>query len=306
MSCTQGATECAHAVRHSKSTFSAASYATFRPSYPSALYNVVLAYHYEPKRLCVDLGCGTGIVTREMSKHFDSVIGIDPSAGMIRQARQSIEGHSQFGHVSFREGPAESIPSIEAGEVDLVTVGQAAHWFDQTKFWPEMQRLLRPKGTVACWGYKDHVFVDFPEATRIMQAYAYDKHPDKLGSYWPMPGRSYVQNKLRVLQPPATHWEEPERIEYEPATKGQHSGEGTLFMERSLTVAETKEYVRTWSSFHGWQEAHPEQKARSKGGDGDVMDEMFDKIAETDHWFKDETNAVNIEWGSALVLTRLR
>ncbi|KAK5119560.1 hypothetical protein LTR85_007388 [Meristemomyces frigidus] len=287
-----------------KSTFSAASYATFRPSYPASLYNAVLAYHRGPKRLCLDLGCGTGIVTREMSKHFDRVIGTDPSAGMIKQARSSIEGDKQYANVEFREGSAESTPSIGNGEVDMVVAGQAAHWFDYATLWPEMKRLLRKDGTVAFWGYKDHVFVDFPEATEIMQKYAYDPHPDMLGSYWPMPGRSYVQDKLRIIKPPSSDWEDVQRVEYEPDTKGKRSGEGTLFMERSLTVGETKEYVRTWSSFHGWQETHPERKARSKGGTGDIMDDMFDRIAEGTEYFRREDNVVNIEWGSGLVMAR--
>jgi len=71
-------------------------------------------------------------------------------------------------------------------------------------------------------------------------------------------------------------------------------------------VGECKEYVRTWSSFHGWQEAHPEQKARSRGGEGDVMDVMFDEIARDESHFRDDGNVVDIEWGSALTMARRR
>jgi hypothetical protein len=45
-------------------------------------------------------------------------------------------------------------------------------------------------------------------------------------------------------------------------------------------------------------------EARSKGGKGDVMDEMFDKIAQTTEIFRDDENLVDIEWGSALVMAR--
>ena len=265
-------------------------------------------YHRGPKRLCLDLGCGTGIVTRELSKHFDRVVGTDPSSGMIKQARESIANIREFETVYFHEGSAEegSKSLFEDGEVDMVTVGQAAHWFDYAKWFPEMKRILRRGGTLACWGYKDHVFVDFAKATEIMQSYAYDSNPDKLGSYWPMPGRSYVQDKLRIIKPPPDDFEDVERIEYEPGTSGRHSGEGTLFMERSMPIGQCKEYVRTWSSYHGWQETHPEQVARSKGGDGDIMDEMFEKIAEETPHFRDETNVVDIEWGSGVVMARKR
>ncbi|KXL46752.1 hypothetical protein M433DRAFT_173668 [Acidomyces richmondensis BFW] len=290
-----------------KSTFSASSYATFRPTYPPSLYNAILAYHRGPRRLCLDLGCGPGTVSRALAPHFSRVIGTDPSPNMITQARKSIADQPAYSHVEFHLGAAEAIPSdiVSDGTVDCVVAGQAAHWFDFTRVWPVLRRLVRPGGTLAFWGYKDHVFVDFPRATEIMQRYAYDSDPDKLGSYWPK-GREYLQDHLRIVQPPEQDWEELQRVEYEPAARGRRSGEGTIFMERALSIAETKDYVRTWSSFHGWQEAHPGQVARSKGGVGDVMDEMFDEIAREDGFFREEGNIVNIEWGSALILARRR
>jgi len=291
----------------SKSNFSASSYAAFRPSYPASLYQRLLAFHRGPRRVCLDLGCGTGIVTREMSKHFDRVVGTDPSANMAKQARESVAQKPDFSHVEFIQASAEDGGILGTGEVDMVVAGQAAHWFDYEAVWPEMKRLIRQGGTLAFWGYKDHVFVDFPLATEIMQHYAYDMHPDKLGSYWPQPGRSYVQDKLRIVQPPASDWEGGvERIEYEPATRGKHSGEGTLFMEKRVTVGECKEYMRTWSSYHGWQEQHPEQTARIKGGEGDILDYMLDEIAKGEEHFRDEANMISIEWGSGLVMARRR
>lgn len=139
-----------------------------------------------------------------------------------------------------------------------------------------------------------------------MQRYAYDTHPDMLGSYWPQPGRSYVQDKLRVIQPPEGEWEDLRRVEYEPDVKGERSGEGTLFMERETSVGEVKAYVRTWSSYHGWKEAHPGRVARAEGGEGDVLDEMFERIARGDGWFGRDENLVRIEWGSGLVMARRR
>jgi len=285
-----------------KATFGAASYATFRPSYPSSLYNAVLAYHRGPKKLCLDLGCGPGTATLEMSKHFEKTVGTDPSAGMVNQAQQKTP-QDPSSLVEFHQSSAESTPFLADGTVDCVTAAQAAHWFHYARLWPEMRRLIRPGGTLAFWGYKDHVFVDFPHASEILMSYAYDQHPDKLGSYWPK-GREYVQNKLRIVQPPTEDWEEVQRIEYEPGLSGKHSGEGTLFMERTISVGECKEYVRTWSSYHGWKEKHPDQEARSKGGKGDVMDQMFDEIAKQDGLFRDDENLVDIEWGSALVMAR--
>ena len=70
-----------------------------------------------------------------MASRFDLVIGTDPSPGMIRQARAQAEGLS---NVEFREGSTERSPFLEEGSVDMVVAGQAAHWFDYLRLWPEM------------------------------------------------------------------------------------------------------------------------------------------------------------------------
>lgn len=222
---------------------------------------------------------------------------------MVKQAQEGTP-EEQYSNVEFRQGSGESTSFLKDEEVDCVVAAQAAHWFDYARLWPEMKRLVRKGGTVAFWGYKDHVFVDYPYASKVMMESAYSTHPDKLGSYWPQPGRTYLQEQLHVIQPPAEEWEDVQRVEYEPGREGRHSGEGTLFMEKTTTVSQCKEYVRTWSSYHGWKETHPGQEARAKGGKGDIMDQMFDEIAEKDEQFRDDGNEVDIEWGSAIVMAK--
>jgi len=124
------------------------------------LYDTVLAYHQGSQSLCIDLGCGHGIVARALSDLFQ-VIGTDPSDGMIEQAKSStLKG--VYPKLTFRKASAESLPFVEVGTVDLVVAGQAAHWFDYPKLWPEMKRVIRKGGTLAFWGYKDR---SDPEAT---------------------------------------------------------------------------------------------------------------------------------------------
>lgn len=286
----------------SKSTFGHASYAAFRPSYPRALYDTVLAYHRGPKNLCVDLGCGHGLVARELSAGFEQAIGIDPSKGMIETAQKATP-KDQYSHVDFRVSSAESLPFISDSSADLVVAGQAAHWFNYPRLFRELDRIVRPGGTLAFWGYKDHVFVDYPAATDILNDYAYDHSTEKLGSYWPK-GREIVQDKLRPIKPDEYGWVDTKRIEYEPSTEGKATGQGTMFMHKKVTIGACKSYVRTWSSYHGWLEKHQDQQPREKGGQGDVVDKMVDDIAKKLPDFANEDFEVEIEWGSGLVMAR--
>ncbi|KAL8943482.1 MAG: hypothetical protein Q9216_001017 [Gyalolechia sp. 2 TL-2023] len=293
-------------AQFAKTTFSHASYATFRPSYPAVLYDTILGYHHGSKALCVDLGTGHGLVARALAPHFSKVLGTDPSPGMIEQAR-SLTPKKDFSNIEFQEASAEDLPFLQESSVDLIVAAQAAHWFDYPRLFPEIKRIVRKGGTLAFWAYKDHVFVDFPGATEILNRYAYGDSTDLLGPYWSQPGRSIVQNKLRNIDPPAAEWEDVQRIEYEPGAKGPRSGVGTMFLHKKIRLGDCMNYIRTWSSFHAWQEAHPAAQSRQQGGAGDVIDEMFDEMRsvepswQSERW---EEKEVEIEWGSGLLLAK--
>ncbi|KAJ5593635.1 hypothetical protein N7537_010539 [Penicillium hordei] len=303
-------------------SFGHKGYAAFRPTYPAELYKAVLSFHQGSpdagRSLALDLGTGHGLVARELSPHFGRVIGTDPSAGMIAQAREISTGSSAtYPNVSFHQAAAESSPFVYDRQVNLVTAAQASHWFHYPKLWPELARIMQPGGTLAFWGYKDHVLVSHPKASDIIEHFAYQKDPTLLGSYWQQPGRRIVQEKLRAVVPPAAEWYDITRVEYEPSTQGLGSGQGTRFMSARMTLGAMEEYMRTWSSFHKWQQQFPDQKRREEygSGDGDVIDRMMDAIREAEPALRGEGSRnsvdwkaieVDVEWGSALVLARKR
>ena len=289
-----------------KASFSATGYATFRPSYPLKLFSTVLSYHRGPKSFVLDLGCGHGLISRELSSFFTSVLGTDPSAVMVTQAR-SIPSNSS--NITFKQGTAEDLSELSNGSLDLVVSGQAAHWFDYSKVWLELKKKVRAGGTLAFWGYKDPVFVDYPSATKVFDYYCYGL--DTMGPFWEQPGRSIVRDKYQTIVPPSEDWLDVERIEYEPGMKGSESGKGTVLMHKKAKLGEIEGYVRTFSSYHNWMAQHSEQKAKKDGGEGDIVDEMFEKMleaepkwkAEGERW-KDIEN--ENEWGSVILLARRR
>ncbi|KAF2455104.1 S-adenosyl-L-methionine-dependent methyltransferase [Lineolata rhizophorae] len=296
----------------SKSNFSHTSYAAFRPTYPPSLYNTILEYHQGPTNRLVDLGCGHGVVSRGFAPTFQQVIGTDPSAGMLSLA-ESLTPVPEYSNVVFRAATAERLDKIhvEDGSVDMVTAAQAAHWFDYPAVWAELGRVLRPGGTLAFWGYKDHALVDHPRATDVMVRYNVGEPVDEthrpedmLGIYWSQPGRDMVQAKLGNVEPAAEWFTDVQRVEYEPGTKGPNSGEGTKFLSRRLQIGQVKDYMRTWSAYHGWKEAHPGVKKRGDGGEGDVVDKMFDEMMEVEPDWAGEEQEIEVEWGTGILLAR--
>jgi len=289
-----------------KTTFNASSYAAFRPSYPPQLYSILLSYHRGPRSVCLDLGCGHGLIARALAPSFEKVIATDPSENMVAQATRQTPS-DRFPNVTFRKASAEvgSDPFKDIVEqVDMVVSGQAAHWFDFSKVWPELSRTLRPGGTVAVWCYKDHVFVDYPKASKVFVEWIYGPSKDQLGPYWES-GRQLVRENYASIKPPTDSFVDQERVVYEPGTNGPESGTGNVLMQKKMTIRDSMEYMRTWSSVHAWQEANGNPKARKDGGEGDIVDRMYDamRAVEGSRWESDDLEVV-IEWGSCVILAR--
>lgn len=228
---------------------------------------------------------------------------------MIAQAHSSIKDLPEFSNITFRQGSAEDLSFEEDGSLDMVIAGQSAHWFDYGKAWPELGRVVRKGGTVAFWGYKDNVFVDYPAATKILDHYCYSQDEGMLGRYWEQPGRSILRDLYRSIVAPESEWEEVERREYEPAMEGPGTGKGERLMWKNITLGGMEGYLRTFSAYHNWKEAHPEKKARAEGGEGDVVDEMFDEILEAEPEWKEHgenwrDKEVETEWGSVILMAR--
>jgi SAM-dependent methyltransferase len=224
---------------------------------------------------------------------------------MLEQARASTPS-SEFPNVSYVQAPAEQLGFVEAKSVDMVVAAQAAHWFDQSRLWQELARVVRTAGSVAFWGYNDHVLVEWPRASRVVDHYSYGEGRDCMGRYWPQPGRSIVRANLRPIVPPEKDWKEIERWEYRPGRNEGVDGESLKFMEAETTVRALGNACRTWSAYHVWMEDH-DVKPRDQGGEGDVVDVMLDEMAEAEGW---EGNwmekVVKLEWGSVVLMAERR
>lgn len=67
-------------------------------------------------------------------------------------SREQLRAASLDPRVEYRL-TSEDASGLDAGTVDLVTVAQALHWFDLTRFYAEVGRVLKPGGLLAVWCY---------------------------------------------------------------------------------------------------------------------------------------------------------
>ena len=147
-----------------------ALYARFRPSYPDALFSW-LADRTAQHDLAWDVGCGNGQASWLLTEHFRQVVATDLSVAQIDQARQ----HPQ---IEYRAAPCEKSGLPEAC-CDLITVAQAIHWFDFTRFYAEVRRVLKPGGLLAAWTYT--LLRGDPAINTLIEKY----YAEVLGPWWP-------------------------------------------------------------------------------------------------------------------------
>ena len=148
----------------------ARSYALFRPEYPTGLYDFLLQL-VPSRELAWDCGTGNGQAARALAHYFERVVATDISPEQIRYAAAPQ-------NVSFQVAEAETPGQFPPGSVDLVTVAQAAHWFEPGAFYQAVTAALRPDGIIAVWGYGFCSIA--PEIDAILDPYA----REFLAPYW--------------------------------------------------------------------------------------------------------------------------
>ena len=145
----------------------AAAYERGRPPYPPAAVDWLLP---AGASRVLDLGAGTGKLTRQLRDRGLDVIAVEPSAGMREELARAVPG------VPVHAGSAEQIP-LPDGSVDAVLVAQAWHWVDRSRAVPEVARVLVGGGRLGLvWNNRDERADWVTELGRIL----HDPDEDRL------------------------------------------------------------------------------------------------------------------------------
>jgi SAM-dependent methyltransferase len=238
----------------------AADYAQARPTYPRELFDW-LAAQCTQHALAWDAGCGNGQASVALATHFDAVVATDPSATQVAAA-------TPHPRVRYAVEAAEDC-SLADASVDLVTVAQALHWFDQGRFHARVARVLRPDGLFAAWSYERSTVTPAVDAV-FAQVYI-----DELDAWWP-PERAHVVAGYSTLPFP-----------YEPVAAPAMS------LRCDWTLRQYLAYLHSWSAC----------QRRLKAEGFDVAAAYADAFAEA--WGAPET-VRTVTWPFTIKAGRLR
>lgn len=220
----------------------AARYATFRPSYPDELFQIILS-HLSPHQrgLAVDVATGSGQAALQLAQHFRQVVGIDSNEAQLSLAPRHTE------NVKFLVCDAHVI-SLPDGVADLITVASALHWMRLEEFYTEARRLLAPHGCLAAWaiplGIARLEVPAAPRAAAACQAALHVIHEVDLGELWDERKR-LADQMYRGIEPGPAHFG---RVEH-----------SILDCPVTLTVDAFAGYVSSWSAYALHRKLRPTQ-----------------------------------------------
>ncbi|MEB6381544.1 class I SAM-dependent methyltransferase [Leclercia adecarboxylata] len=191
------------------------NYSQYRPEYPQKLARY-LAEISSRNHKALDVGCGTGQLTRTLSAYFTSVTGVDPSEDQLKNV-------SSAPGITYIHSAAECLPG-NLCDYDLITVAQAAHWFRLEEFYREVRRVASPDAVIALISY-GVLNIEGDVGTRFAKLYYED-----IAHLWPRE-RKLVDSGYRELYFPFQELDVPD-----------------LKIEAEWNLQALLGYISTWSA----------------------------------------------------------
>lgn len=119
-----------------------------RPGYPAgAVDHLLAALDLDASSAVVEVGAGTGKLTRDLVDRVGTIVAVEPSEGMRRMLVRQVA-------VDVVAGTAEDLPVPDAS-FDAVLAAQTWHWVDGERAAAEAHRVLRRGGLGLVWNRWD-------------------------------------------------------------------------------------------------------------------------------------------------------
>ncbi len=182
--------------------------------YPKELFNFIASL-VESHDQAWDCATGNGQAAVGLAEYFSHVEATDISEEQISNAFSSAK-------INYSVQPSEST-AFENNQFNIVNVAQALHWFDYSKYWNEVARVLKPDGAFVAFSYVWPQVSD--EIDQILKTYI----RNIIEPYW-APNNKLAEEGYRSLELPF----EPIKV---PDIK----------LENRWNLDQFLNYIHTWS-----------------------------------------------------------
>ncbi|XP_030835972.1 putative methyltransferase DDB_G0268948 [Strongylocentrotus purpuratus] len=226
----------------------AKNYLRYRPGYSNEVVDTMISFlaakRAGPYELALDVGCGSGQLTRSLSTHFARVIGLDISEAQI-DAAQTVPNPQNVSFskalcpiviVTCRVGRAENLPAADAS-VDIITSATASHYFNWDIFGKEVERVLKPNGCLVALSYDFFYIEHQDEGVAKKLAECIESHMD------------YITNSELRKSTPEDYL--TYRDQYKECLPLSYTDQERIdmTMNKTMNLREFIEFHKTWANF---------------------------------------------------------
>jgi SAM-dependent methyltransferase len=147
----------------------AAAYERGRPAFPPiAVASLIAELDLRPGRNLLELGAGTGKLTRLLAPSGARIVAVEPVAAMRARLVETARS------VDIVDAVAEAIPLADES-IDAAAAAQAFHWFDADQALGELARVLVPGARLALvWNIRDESAGWVRALTELIEPYRGD------------------------------------------------------------------------------------------------------------------------------------
>ncbi|KAL4607562.1 hypothetical protein ACB092_09G184200 [Castanea dentata] len=224
-------------------------YAEGRPCYPPELFDFI-ASKTPCHDLAWDVGTGSGQAARSLAGIFKNVIATDTSSKQLSFAPRLPNVRYQHTPPTMSSAELECNVAPQSS-IDVVTIGQALHWFDLPNFYEQVKWVLKkPHGVIATWCYT------LPQVNESVDALFQPFHYVSVDPHWDA-AHKFIFNMYRTIDFP-----------FEPVDGADHTGPFEFVTESLMDLDDYFAYFRSRSAY---------QIAREKGVEhlsDDVIEEF--------------------------------
>lgn len=122
------------------------NYVRYRPGYPAEVVELLRQEcGLNTQSVIADLGSGTGKLAELFLRNGNQVFGVEPNTAMRQAGELLLRDFPNFASI---DATAEHT-TLNNSSIDVVTAGQAFHWFDVEQTKHECRRILKPSGSIA-------------------------------------------------------------------------------------------------------------------------------------------------------------
>jgi SAM-dependent methyltransferase len=124
-----------------------AAYHAGRPEYPERVWEILEARcHLGAGSRVVEIGPGTGLVTRRLLSTGAQVTSVEPNTAMAAYLQQALGADNMNVIIASFEDAR-----LEENAFDIAVAATSFHWVDQRAGTEKLRRVVRPGGWVAIW-----------------------------------------------------------------------------------------------------------------------------------------------------------